>query len=166
MQIAQTVGDWLLQHWPDIVVAIVLAAIADLLRIGSFVRSSARHIKNRLAEQSAGRLRKRIAQLQTYRDALRENVSSDKALYLGTLRFIIAVLLFMCIAGMLLIMYHLRIVPNGDIGALFVLAFAVGIGTQALRLAGLDTKHKLSDFIGKLDRDISALQDKLRRRTH
>jgi hypothetical protein len=62
------------RHWIDFVVAIVLAlvfaVVADLLQVGSKLRGSIRHIKNRLAEQSVKRLQKRIKELADYRDVL------------------------------------------------------------------------------------------------
>ena len=165
MQIVKIVFYWLLEHWPDVVIAIVLAVIADLLRIGSAIRSGARQIKNRLAEQSVERLRKRIADLEKYQNTVKLYASSDKALYLSMFRFIIAIPVVMCIGAVLALMDTLGVLPNGNIGAICVFSLTVGVGIQAMRFASLDTERKLFDFIAKLGGEIAALQEKLRRRT-
>src|SRR6202051_929849 len=119
MQIVQTVWYWLLPHWLDVVIAIALAVIVDLLRIGSLLRSVARHIKNKLAEGSAILLRKRIAKLERYRNTLKSY--ADKSIYLGTLNSIVKVLVLMSFAGILFLMKYAGFLRDGDIGAICAL---------------------------------------------
>src|SRR5450631_3114164 len=94
--------DWLINHWPDLLVALVLGVMVDLFRVGSILRNSARRIKNKLAEQSVARLRKRISKLESYRNTV--SSYADKALYLGTLRAIIILLAYMSIGTLVLIL--------------------------------------------------------------
>ena len=163
MQIVQTVWYWLLPHWLDVVIAIALAVIVDLLRIGSLLRSVARHIKNKLAEGSAILLRKRIAKLERYRNTLKSY--ADKSIYLGTLNSIVKVLVLMSFAGILFLMKYAGFLRDGDIGAICALSAAAGAGMSALRWARLDidTEHALSVIVAQLDKDISILRMKLNR---
>lgn len=102
----QAIWQFLSNRWPDIglaiVLAVVFAIIADLMRIGSRIREAIRHFKNRLAERSVARLRARIKYLERERSGLAALLASDKGLYLQTLRSILTVLLLASLGGILL----------------------------------------------------------------
>jgi hypothetical protein len=95
MQIVHPWWEFLASHWLEIVLAIVFALIADLIGIGSGFRAAMRHLRNKLAERSVARLRKRIKELETQRDRYAGFLSSDKVLYLATFRLVIGILIFL-----------------------------------------------------------------------
>jgi len=146
-------------------VALVLAVLAETLRIGSLIRRGVGYIKNKLAEQSVGRLRKRIAKLEFYRETLKSY--ADKAMYVGTLRVILIMLVYMCIAGLIVIADSMGFILQGKFLASCILATTIGMGAGALRYYALDAdiKLKFERLITKLDKDIASLRDKLQKRT-
>ena|ERR1022692_554186 len=155
------VWHWLIERWPDLVVAIILAIIADLARVGSLLRSAIGHIKNKLAEHSVARLRKRIAELEFYRDTLKSY--ADRAAYLGALQAILIVLIQMCAAGSAFIADSLGFLNGGRAIAAFILAYTIGIGVATLRFYALNTdmKVKFGRIISRIDKDIESLREKL-----
>ena len=155
--------DFCVHYWPDFLVAALLAVIVDLFRIGSLIRGGIGYIKNKLAEGSAARLRKRIAVLESYRDIVRSY--ADKALYLGALRAILIVLMLMCTAAAVIVADSLGFLLNGKVMGCFILAYTIGITFAALRFYALDmdTKQKFQKVMSKLDKDIAGLKDKLGR---
>jgi hypothetical protein len=165
MHLAKEISCWLLRHWPDVVVALVLGVIVDLFRIGSLLRSGVRHLKNRMAEHSVGRLRSRIALLERYRIAL--DSYADKALYMGTLGSIIGMLVLISFAGMLALIDNLGFGNDHGVAAICALAAAMGMGLKAWRLAaiGADIDREFSTLIAKVDMEISALRRRLEQRT-
>jgi hypothetical protein len=69
----------MMRLWPDLIVAIVLAivfaVIADLLRVGSRVREFWRWVKDKQAESSIAAITQRIAEQEKYQKrALRRNL--------------------------------------------------------------------------------------------
>lgn len=148
-------------HSSDLMFALLFAIIADLLRIGSLIRSGLRKMKNRLAEQSVARLRKRIIELEQYRETIRLYLTAERALYLHILGMVLAVLVLMCMTGIVLMLGRFRLLPNAEILATGVLMIAVVFGTYGVRLASMDTRPKVSELITKLDGEISELKAKL-----
>jgi hypothetical protein len=118
-----------------------------------------------MAEVSSERLRKRISKLQTYRDTLKSY--SDRAVYLGALLAIVAMLIFMCMAGLVILADTLGVLDGGRVMGACILAYAIGVGMAILRSYALttDIKTTFGRAIARLDEDISALQRKLANRT-
>jgi hypothetical protein len=161
MQTTQTVWYWLIEHWFDIVFAIGLAVLVDLLRVSSRIREGWRWVKDKYAESSIAALNRRIAEQEKYRDTLQTYLASDKAVYLAMLRSIVGILLFMCVAGITVIIGRLRFFaafPGMEVIALGALTLAVGAGVSTMQLGSLDTS-KTSELIRKLDAEILALKE-------
>jgi hypothetical protein len=152
------------RYWPDVVLAFVLGVIVDLLRIGSLIRIGIEQVKNKAAEGSVTRLRKRIAKLETLRETIKSY--SDKAIYVGALRAILAVLVLMCSAALPIIADSMGVLQNGKVLGSCILAYTIGVTVAAMRFFSLDTdnKQKFEHVIRRLDEDISALETKLRKR--
>ena len=159
------IWSYAIAHWPDLVLALILAAIAESLRIGSRIRGAMRHLQNKLAERSAGRIRKRVQSLEQYRDSLAIYLSSDKAHYLVTLRCVLAVLVFMATGASVFVLGRIlaRLLHSPNYDPLALLCFVIGalVGILALRVASLDTQAKISEAIRNVDSDIQNLRAKL-----
>ena len=168
------------RHWLDFVLALVLAlvfaVVADLLQVGSRLRAGIRHIKNRAAEQSIMQLKQRIKELEDYRDVLTKYLSSDKALYLATLRVVMGVLLCVCMGEILLVFNSVKAISrivqfrDADMGIfqLFaILFFAMGVVFVLWggKLASLDSQTKVSEQIAKVEGEIANLQTVLDQQT-
>jgi len=168
------------RHWIEIVWALVFAVVfavgADLLQVGSRLRAGIRHIKNRAAEQSIKQLKQRIKELGNYRDGLAKYLSSDKALYLATLRIVMGVLLCVCMGEILVVFGNVktlaRVVQFKDVDMgmfqLFAICFfAMGVFfvIQGGKLASLDSQTKISEQIAKIEGEIANLQTVLDRQT-
>ena len=161
MQAAGKVWYWLIEHWPDLVLALAFGVIIDLLRIGSLVRSAARHIKNKLAEQSVAHLDSRITEQEKYRDTVQRYIASDKMLYLATLRSITGVLMFMCMAAVVIILGRLGLLafPGDDLIAIGIIAVAIGAGVSTMQLTAVHDSSKGSELVRKLNAEILTLKE-------
>ena len=154
-------------HWVDILIAVLLAAIfaviADALSVGSAIRASIRQMRNRQAERSVARIRNRIAQLKLQRDTYALYASSDKALYLNTLRLLLAMLV-LGFSGIAVLILR-EVVGINDPGflltALLLFAMAIVIGIYGITLTALDTREKVAALLAKLDSEIHGLKKKL-----
>ena len=159
------IWSYAIAHWLDLVWALILAAIAESLRIGSHIRGAIRHVQNKLAERSAGRIRKRVKSLEQYRDSLALYLSSDKAHYLVTLRCVLVVLVFMTTGASVFVLGRIlaRLLHSPDYDPLALGCFVMGalVGILALRVASLDTQAKISEAIRNIDSDIQKLRAKL-----
>ncbi len=151
----------------DLIFAVVFAIIADTLRVGSIVRAGGRRIKNKLSERSAARLRKRIAQLETYRNRINSYASSDKALYLNMFQTVLVVLIFMCMGAIVSILSLLQglSAPNElnpvYLFPIILFALAIAVAASALKIAVLDSRSKISALVAELDSEIANLRQKL-----
>jgi|SRR6266851_3178581 hypothetical protein len=151
-----------MRPWPDLVVAIVLAivfaALADLLRFGSRIREGWRWVKDKYAESSIVAINRRIAEQEQYRNSLQQYLDSDKAFYLAILRSIVGVLLFMCLSGILLILGRLNVMPPflSDVMSLAVLGIAIVAAITTMQLGSYDAE-KISTLIQKIDAEILGL---------
>lgn len=156
---------FIVSHWLEIVLAaifaIIFGLILDLFTPGSRLRAGIRHIKNKLSERSAERLRERIRQLETFRNDVAAYLSSDKALYLATFRIVIGILVTMATGAGLAMLDN--IFPSSPLG-LFAGCFyflAVVIGIQGFKTSSLDTPAKVTAMIIKLNSEIDDLRKKL-----
>ena|ERR1022692_1235916 len=155
---------WVVQHWPDLVVATVLAAVlavlVDLLRVSSRLRESGRWVKDKLAEGSVAELNRRIVEQEKYRATLQSYLGSDKAFYVAILRSLAGTLLFMCIAGMVLICGRLGAIafPVAEFMSLGVLAVAIVAGISTLQLGSFDAST-LSKLIRSYDAELLRLKE-------
>jgi hypothetical protein len=168
MEYLQEAWEFCVHHWPDFVMAIVFAVIADLLRVGSLIRNGWRHLENKLAEGSTSRLRQRISELECLKATYVSYSSSDKALYLGTLHQMFGILI--CICGALACMVFDRLsmgsAPIANTFPIFSLVF-VGLGIAiGVQSTTLDRGAKVvPHMITKLEGEILALKGKLDART-
>ncbi len=168
-QLPNTFMGWLARNERDLIIAFVFAIIGavvyDLVKTGSV--AGIRQLKNKLSEQSASRLQQRIVQLQTFRDAINSYMSSDRTLYLATLKLVFAILTFTCMGAVAAILDSL-IPTHGlrlSVVALFIFAIAIVLGVWGMQLAGFDTRSKLSAKLATLDSEINDLKAKLDLRT-
>jgi hypothetical protein len=156
------VWEWCVQHSGEIYLAAFFALVFELLRPASLIRAAFRRIKNKFAEKSVARLRQRITQLEKYRDTVALYLSSEKALYLHILGMILFVLLCMCGAGLVVLLYgFFGDEYGGRIVAFGLLAVGMIIGAYSLRLTALDTRPKVSTLVEQLNSEIAALKAKL-----
>lgn len=140
------------------------AVVFEMLPANSRTRRATRRVQNWLANRSAKKLQKRIAGLESYR----ANLVSDKAHYLSTLRFVLAILTLMSAALVLFIAGRIELFgrtfarPGSfDLLALMCLFVAIFFGGYALKIASLDTQDKLQATIAGIDADIQELTSKL-----
>jgi hypothetical protein len=146
--------------------AVVVGVFFEFLRVDSPLRAAVRHLKNKLAEQSAARRRTRIAQTELYRDRVQEYLTSDKALYLATLQFVLGILLFICVAAGVFLLGSLTIIPKQfELLALLPITVATIMAVYGIHMTFWDTPAKISDVIAKLNGEIAELQAKLDART-
>jgi len=160
--------DYLVVHWHELVWALIFAIIVDLLRVGSSIRRVGRFSANKWAEKSVGRIRKRIKELEVYRDGLASYLISDKAHYLSTLRNILALLVSITLGISILIVSRLQPFPrypvlpgSGDLLALLCFAMAIVIGVVGLQIAAPDYQSKIAKMIEGVDANIAKLRTKL-----
>jgi hypothetical protein len=112
------------------------------------------------------RFRERITEVEKYPATF----TSDKGIYLGIFRVTLVMLASMSMGWAVLILGHTwrfrrffsGQVPLLDFWALFFFALVVIGAIQGVHIAGLDTKTKADEMIGKLDDEIAALVEQLR----
>jgi hypothetical protein len=163
-------GHWLWEHRPDIIIGAVFALffgfIIDLLAIGSRTREAFRELKNKLAQRSVARLRRRIGELENYQQKIDTYSKSDRFLYLATFRYILSILFLFAMAGA---MGSLPI-TNGGFWfttwparvASYVAAIVMAI--EGLKLSALDTVDKLNRLYLKVEGEKSELKMKLQKK--
>jgi hypothetical protein len=147
-----------------VALAIVFAVIVDLLRISSRIRELWRWVKDKYAEGSMAGINQRIAVQEKYRNTLQAYLTSDKTFYLAILRSIVGVLLFMCIAGVILIFGGLKVLelPISLFMALGAIVIAIAAAISTLQLGSYDSS-KILELIGTLDTEIMALKEARRK---
>jgi hypothetical protein len=159
---------FIVSHWLDIVLAaifaIIFGLILDLFTPGSRLRAGIRHIKNRLSERSAARLRERIKQLETYRNEVAGYLSSDKALYMATFQIVIGILVAIATGAGLTLLNNMVPYSHLDLMAAFFFFVAIVIGMQGFKTSSLDTAAKVTAMIIKLNSEIADLREKLEAR--
>lgn len=175
--------------WPDVTLAIILAAvfatIVDALRVGSLVRGALRKLKNRFAQVSEYRIRRRIRQLTRERERLQSFRDNDRTIILLVLRSITVGLIVISFAIVLLICTNLELpvlsmplLPkwineplndtaraNGNFVAVAMFAGASVIFLSSFRYAYLDTMKDLELQILIVSDDIHDLEQRLGRRS-
>ena len=87
-------------------------------------------------------------------------LNSDKTFYVAILRSMAGVLLFMCVAGMVLIIGRLGAMafPIAEFMALGVLVVAITAGISTLQLGSFDAS-KISDLIRSYDAELLRLKE-------
>ncbi|MFY9729890.1 MAG: hypothetical protein WAK24_04735 [Candidatus Acidiferrales bacterium] len=143
------------------VFAFIIWMIADPWGGDSRIRALIRHIKNKLSEQSAARLRKRIAELQKAREVITFYLTSDKALYLAQFRMVMVVLLLICVGAALGLLGQLVRSPDFGMLGISVYGFAVILVLFGIQFSLLDTRQKVAELLAKRDEEIADLQRKL-----
>jgi hypothetical protein len=132
----------------------------------SRIRALTRRIKNKLSEQSAARLRKRITELEKAREVFALYLASDKAFYLAHFRIVILFLMLISCGGALGILGQLFPGPNYHLLGLMVYALVIALGFFAVEFSTLDTKEKIAGMLAKRDAEIANLRQKLEAMTH
>lgn len=156
---------WIVENQRDLAIAFLFAIIGavvwDVVKTGSV--AGVRQLKNKLSEQSVARLRERIAQLERNRDEVSSYLSSDRALYLATLRLMFGILLFACVGASTFIIDSLLPLPGFrfSVVAVFIFVMAITLAVYGLQLAGLNTRSKISEKVATLDSEINDLKTKL-----
>jgi hypothetical protein len=165
---------WLASH-REISGAVIGALIWEILKSGpGWSGWGIRRLRNKLADFSVSRLRKRIGQMETYRNQFSLFASSDKALYLAVLQYVIAMLGLICLALLLLILEYaaevgpwsgttIVIGPRHGFAILsgIVLAMAFFVGIASTYLSRLTTSEAASKRVNELDSEIAGLKSKL-----
>lgn len=141
--------------------AFVIWMIVDPWGSDSRIRALIRHIKNKLSEQSAVRLRKRIAELQKAREVIAVYLTSDKALYLAQFRMVMVVLLLICVGAALGLLGQFVRSPDFGMLGIAVYGFAVILVLFGIQFSLLDTRQKVAELLAKRDEEIADLQRKL-----
>ena len=111
------------RHLLEIGFAGLFAAIFDLFSPDSRLRRAVRYVKNKWSERSAKDLRKRIEQLEWYRNGL----SSDKGLYLITLRFLLLLLTMVSAGLFVLSSREITGIPNIQVEGAGLASVAFGV---------------------------------------
>jgi len=172
--------NWVVVYERDLIVALIFAIIGaivwDILKTGSV--AGVRQLRNRLSDVSVSRLRKRISQIETYRDRIASFGSSDKALYLAVLQHVVVMLAMVSMAILLLIFEHaaevgpfsnsiLVVGPRGGFAVLSacILFIAAVLGINATRISDLNTADAVSKKVNEIDSEIAGLKSKLDART-
>ena len=137
------------------------AAIFDVLDPNGRIRTGIRHIKNRLSEHSAEKLRKRVAALEARRNTIASYLDSDKALYLTVLRIMLVILV--AIGGGNATAQFKNLLGTGPVVLLSLFFYGLAIlgGIQGLKTTELDSREKITETITKLDSEIADLRTKL-----
>ena len=160
----------------DLVVGVICAVLGSvvttLLKTGSLI--GVRQLSNWLSNISVSRLRTRIGQLEMYRNRIAAFQSSDKALYLAMLQYVVGILTMICLATLLFIcevavgfsdMHYsgLRFGPEGIFAAagVGVLMIAIVVGVSALIVGRLDSPERVATKVSELDSEIAGLRSKL-----
>jgi hypothetical protein len=169
--------EWAIGIVVGVVVGIVIWVVSDLLPVGdSRIRAFLRLMRNKLSERSVAQLRKRIKELERYRDGLNRMMASDKALYLGALRAIFGTLFCMGFGAILVVLRHsvmlaaaepkapdmLFLLDMGSI-AMFSIGLAVALN-WSLTMVAEDNEAKVSAQIEKYTVDIENLKRILKER--
>jgi len=142
---------------------LLFALALDFADPNGRIRTGIRHLKNKWSERSVAQLRKRITALQARRDTVASYLSSDKALYLTSLRFVISMLLTVALgAGTSVLGDKFPTLGPLFLFALFFYFLAVVIGVQGLTISALDTQAKVTEMLAKLDSEIANLEQKLK----
>jgi hypothetical protein len=167
---------WVVTYQRDVIIgvicAIVFGIVVELLKKGSVI--GVRQIRNKVSNVSVSRLRKRIAQLETYRNQVASFGSSDKFLYVAILQHVVAILTMICLAFIVLIFEYAarvgrfagNILIAGPTGAFAILSASIlGIaaffGLNAIHLANLNTPDAVSKKVNELDSEIAVVRSKL-----
>jgi hypothetical protein len=171
---------WIATNERDLVIgvtsAIIGAMVFAVLQTGSLV--GVRQLRNKLSDVSVSRLRKRISQIETYRNRISEFGSSDKAFYLAILLHVVGMLTMMSLGIILLIFEYATEVgplshnfmvvgPRGSFAVLggCTLTIAVLFGINATNLAKLNTPETVLKRVKELNSEIAGLKSKLDART-
>jgi hypothetical protein len=163
------------------VMAFVIWAIADLLPVGdSRIRGLVRWVRNKISEQSVARLQKRIKELEKARDSMKLMMSSDKPLYLTTVRTILGTLIFICVGCILLTLRHSEMLAQAaalnpeasreplallDMGSILMFTLGIAVAISGVSTAQLDTRSKIAEQVSKYEKDIESLNGILNERT-
>lgn len=184
--------EWFGQHWPDVLIAVLLAIvfaiISDFLQIGSILRDRIRKFQNSRAEQSIALLRKRIDQMHDYKRRL----AYDRWIYLRAFRLVFMALVVLSLGSIaiavggtlsalapiplaippfvkLLFRHYPTDLPQVGLlmrgfGAYLLLIVAV-IGNTGIKLVSMDTREKVQKRIEEVDREIDELKARLNEMT-
>jgi hypothetical protein len=171
MKIADTFWQWLDRHSAEagwgLFWAFVIGAAFDLASPDSRIRAGIRHIKNYVSGLSIKYLQNRIAKLQIYRNTLRSY--ADMAIYLGILRAILAGVICMSAASLLMLGDSIGFIPSGEgkFLASCMYGLIIGTGLAILRIYSptTDTRQEFQKLIMQIEKEITALQGKLDKRT-
>jgi hypothetical protein len=167
---------WLVANERDLVIGIICtvlgSVVTTILRTGSLF--GVRQLGNWLSNISVSRQRKRIGELEMYRNRLAAFGSSDKALYLTMLQYVIGILTMTSLATILFIVQvavgfsamHYSGSSFGPQGLFVaaevgVLIIAIVVGVSGLIVGGLDSPERITKKVSELDSEIAGLRSKL-----
>lgn len=167
----------LIGPWRDIVIALVLAVIfaviVDAMKVGSGIRAAIRHVRNRLAERSIEKLRKRLDELKKGKARLVECLTSDRALYLYVLQFIAGVLGTLAMSFCCFVISESGIdswlgffgpaTPGLRFSAIFGSALAAMFAWTTARICR-EGRGMILEEVSRLDKEIGDLEMKLKKK--
>jgi hypothetical protein len=162
---------WATEHWKDIVIALIFAVLVDFLGLGHRMREWIRLIQNKLAERSAAKLRKRLLELQLMRNNLDAMLTSDRELYMMTLRIMMSVLVLLSSGATLIAFFHTvfykAILDDEEGGyAMGTILFSGALISSivGLRMIGPFYRERMQVDLSKIDNEMAQLRLKLEAR--
>jgi hypothetical protein len=162
---------WFLMNWSSTVYGLVLAVVGaiviELFGITRGIWAFQGFVRDKFAEQSVARLRKRIAELEEYRAVIESYGKSELSLVLALFKFVLGMLTLMCVAAATILLnrilppWHPVPEPLGLTVILFGVLVAGVAGISGMKTADLNTPSKIADKIAPIDAQISRLKAKL-----
>ena len=140
--------------------AVVCAIIADYMRVGSRLREGVESFRNKRAERSVARLRKRITELEKYRDRLIQYSTSQQGVYMPVLGVIAMMLVLMCV-GIVMVLLESAGARAGIVLLVAPFVFAALFGIMGYNYAVGVWLPNYSRLINKTETNIQTLKSKL-----
>jgi len=153
---------WMAARLPDVLwavgLAILFAVVADVISVGSKVRSGFRYIGVQRTKMSDRKIISRIISLEKSRDL----VSSDRAFYLASLKQVMIVLSLFSVAGFLYIGNHTTLafretqdfISIMDIVTMLIFGQAFVIAFTAVLTLSRSSREKREVSLDKLNKQI------------
>jgi hypothetical protein len=173
MRWLKTVGEFLTDHWTEIILAVIFAVLFDLIGIRARYKVWVRRLGNRLSEISANRMQERIRILERKRKIINWYLESEQTATRRLVSDAILVLLYLsigCLSSLGILIWNIRspttLFPEGW----FLVGGAVwGFGAAIASAFGTfdeiwDWPSDLESRASTLTQEIADLERKLKAR--
>jgi len=148
-------------HLSEVILALVFALLFDVMRVGSSIRSGIGWMRNKWSEHSVDRMRKRVAELERYRDRLIRHSNSESGLYLAVLASITGVLTIMNLGIVMLVLQGAGILHKNIFYAVAPFGFSALFALMGYNSAVSIWVPSYSALITKAQSNIDMLKAKL-----